>query len=69
MWTQVAANGGEVPKPYITTDEYEKSMSRKTSVKEFSEAMHKANAEKKSYEELQEEMATKARNLGITKVY
>lgn len=71
MWAHVLANGGKVPRPYITEDEYEKSLSRKSNVKEFSEAMKKAQEieSTESYDELRAKMERKAQEMGITEVY
>lgn len=71
MWAHVLANGGKVPKPYITEEEYEKSLTRKSNVREFSEAMKKAQEidSNQSYEELRAKMEKKAQEMGIEQVY
>lgn len=71
MWAHVLANGGKVPRPYITEEEYEKSLSRKSNVREFSEAMKKAQEieSNESYDELRAKMERKAQEMGITEVY
>jgi hypothetical protein len=62
------SNGQEIPKPSVITEkEYEDSLSKKTTVKEFAESMRRARElTKKPNEEIRAKFEREAREKGYT---
>jgi hypothetical protein len=74
IWCHIYENGGKVPQPYITEDEFNRSVSGKPTVREFAESMQKSRGlmniqqEDPNPELLRAGFEKKARENGMTNI-
>ncbi len=63
------SNGQEVPKAAMTEEEFDRTMEKKTTVKEFAESMKRARElTEKPYEDVRAKFEREAREKGYTNI-